>query len=68
MLSQVILSLQLPFAVVPLVAFTSNRQKMGEFVNPQWVKGLAWVTAGVIISLNTKIPFGLLRFTTWLTR
>ena len=67
-LSQVVLSLQLPFAVVPLVAFTSNRQKMGEFVNPQWVKGLAWVTAGVIISLNLKFLSDYFGFTTWLTR
>lgn len=53
-LSQVVLSLQLPFAVVPLVAFTSNRRKMGEFVNPRWIKALAWATAALIISLNLK--------------
>ena len=52
--SQVVLSLQLPFAVVPLVAFTSSRHKMGEFVNPRWIKALAWATAALIISLNLK--------------
>ena len=44
--SQVILSLQLSFAVVPLVIFTSDRRLMGEFVNPRWLKILAWITAG----------------------
>ena len=53
-LSQVILSLQLPFAVVPLVCFTSDRRKMGEFVNPPWIKVLAWAAAGLIIMLNLK--------------
>jgi manganese transport protein len=67
-LSQVVLSLQLPFAVVPLVAFTSNRRKMGAFVNPQWITGLAWVTAGVIISLNLKFLSDYFGFTTWLMR
>ncbi len=50
--SQVILSLQLPFAVIPLVLFTSDRRKMGEFANPTWVKVLAWLTAGSIVVLN----------------
>jgi manganese transport protein len=54
-LSQVILSLQLPFAVVPLVKFTSDRLKMGELVNPTWLKVLAWVIAGVIIVLNVYL-------------
>ena len=54
LLSQVILSLQLPFAVIPLVVFTSSRGKMGEFVNPRWIQALAWITAGIIISLNVK--------------
>jgi manganese transport protein len=53
--SQVVLSLQLPFAVVPLVLFTSQRSKMGEFVNPWWVKGLAWVTTAIIVMLNLKL-------------
>jgi manganese transport protein len=51
-LSQVILSLQLPFAVFPLVSFTSDRAKMGEFVNPWWVTALAWAVALVIAVLN----------------
>jgi manganese transport protein len=51
-LSQVILSLQLPFAVFPLVMFTSDRGKMGPFVNPRWVKVLAWVVAVIIALLN----------------
>lgn len=50
--SQVVLSLQLPFAVFPLVAFTSNRAKMGAFVNPRWVIALAWTVAIVIAALN----------------
>ena len=51
-LSQVILSLQLSFAVVPLVLFTGSRKKMGEFVNGRWLQGLGWTTAGVIAGLN----------------
>ncbi|WP_257964419.1 divalent metal cation transporter [Carnobacterium maltaromaticum] len=50
--SQVILSLQLPFAVVPLVLYTSDKKKMGEFVNPPWIKILAWIATVVIIALN----------------
>ncbi len=53
--SQVILSLQLPFAVIPLVLFTSERAKMGEFANPWWVKILAWITTAVIVVLNVKL-------------
>ena len=53
--SQVVLSLQLPFAVIPLVMFTSDKAKMGEFVNPSWVKVLAWATTAVIVVLNTKL-------------
>lgn len=53
-ISQVILSLQLSFAVIPLVRFTSDRRKMGEFVNPWWIKVLAYSTAGIIVSLNVK--------------
>ena len=56
-LSQVILSLQLPFAVIPLVRFTSDRKKMGPFVSPLWVAVLAWVAAAVIVSLNAKLLF-----------
>jgi manganese transport protein len=56
-LSQVVLSFQLPFAVVPLVQFTSEREKMGEFANKPWVAALAWVMAGVIIALNALLLF-----------
>lgn len=52
-LSQVVLSLQLPFAVIPLVMFTSDRQLMREFVNPRWLKVLAWAIATLIIGLNS---------------
>ncbi|MGI8509656.1 MAG: Nramp family divalent metal transporter [Gemmatimonadaceae bacterium] len=51
-MSQVVLSMQLPFAVFPLVRFTSNRDKMGEFANATWVKLLAYTTAIVIAGLN----------------
>ncbi len=51
-LSQVVLSLQLPFAVVPLLQFTGQRARMGEFANPRWVRVLGWAAAAVIIGLN----------------
>jgi manganese transport protein len=54
-LSQVVLSLQLPFAVVPLVMFTSSRRKMGPFVAPRWLTALATTTAVLIIALNAKL-------------
>ena len=54
-LSQVILSFQLPFAVVPLVMFTSNKAKMGEFVNRRWVVVLAWVVTLAIIAFNAEL-------------
>ncbi|TAL00396.1 MAG: divalent metal cation transporter [Verrucomicrobia bacterium] len=63
-LSQVVLSLQLSFAVVPLIMFTSDRRKMGEFANPLWVKILAWATALIIMVLNAKLLFEQLR--SWL--
>jgi len=63
LLSQVILSLQLSFAVVPLVQFTSDRNKMGEFVNPAWVKVLAWLTAVAIAGLNAYLL--VLTFRAW---
>jgi manganese transport protein len=56
-LSQVILSLQLPFAVVPLVMFTADRRKMGELVAPRWVTALAALTAAIIIILNIKLLY-----------
>ncbi|MGH6938613.1 Nramp family divalent metal transporter [Hypericibacter sp.] len=54
-LSQVILSMQLPFAVVPLVRFTSDRRKMGSFVNPRWLTAIAVLVAAAIILLNIKL-------------
>ena len=54
-LSQVVLSMRLPFAVVPLVQFTSNKARMGAFANPFWLKWLAWIIAAVIVGLNLKL-------------
>jgi manganese transport protein len=54
-LSQVVLSLQLPFAIVPLVMFTADRGKMGALVAPRWVTWLAVVTALFVIALNIKL-------------
>ena len=54
-LSQVVLSMQLPFAVIPLVYFTSDRAKMGEFANPAWLRIAAWTIAAVIVMLNVKL-------------
>jgi manganese transport protein len=54
-LSQVILSFQLPFAIVPLVMFTADRGKMGALVAPRWVTALAALTAAIIIGLNVKL-------------
>jgi manganese transport protein len=51
-LSQVILSIQLSFAVVPLVIFTGDSQKMGEFANPKYIQITAWLVATIIIGLN----------------
>jgi manganese transport protein len=51
-LSQVVLSLQLPFAIVPLILFTSSRQIMGKFANPLWLQGFAWLVAILITGLN----------------
>ena len=57
--SQVILSMQLSFAVFPLVAFTSDKLKMGELVNPTWLKVLAYAVAFIIASLNIWLLFQL---------
>ncbi len=54
-LSQVVLSLQLPFAIIPLIQFTSNTRKMGEFASPAWVQVLAWATAAIIVGLNMRL-------------
>lgn len=56
-LSQVILSLQLGFAIIPLIHFTSDREKMGIFVIKPWVKFAAWIIASIIVSLNVKLVF-----------
>ena len=55
--SQVILSMQLGFAVWPLMRFTCEKSKMGEFVNPLWITILGWTTTVVIITLNLKLLF-----------
>jgi manganese transport protein len=60
-LSQVILSLQLSFAVFPLVQFTSERAKMGEFANPRWLVLLAYGVAGLIAALNGWLLFQTVR-------
>ncbi|MBV8383398.1 MAG: Nramp family divalent metal transporter [Planctomycetaceae bacterium] len=54
-LSQVVLSLQLSFAVIPLIHFTSNRRNMGAFATPWWAQVLAWLTATIIVGLNGKL-------------
>ncbi len=56
-LSQVILSMQLPFAVVPLVQFVSDRNKMGSFAISRWVAVLAWIVAALILTLNFKLLY-----------
>src|SRR5882724_2257056 len=55
--SQVVLSMQLGFAVWPLMRFTGEKAKMGDFANRLWVKILGWTAAGVIIVLNVKLLF-----------
>ncbi len=59
-LSQIVLSLQLPFAVVPLVRFTANRVLMGGFASPAWLRALAWTIAATIIGLNLTLLWRLL--------
>lgn len=53
--SQVVLSLQLGFAIIPLIHFTSDKEKMGEFVNKLWVKIAAWLIALIIVTLNVQL-------------
>jgi manganese transport protein len=55
--SQVVLSMQLGFAVWPLMRFTGEKAKMGEFANGLWVRILGWTAAGIIIVLNVKLLF-----------
>ena len=54
-LSQVILSFQLPFAIMPLVMFTADRRKMGALVAPRWLTAIAALVAAIIIALNVKL-------------
>ncbi|HYY13650.1 MAG TPA: Nramp family divalent metal transporter [Chthoniobacterales bacterium] len=68
LLSQVILSLQLSFAVIPLVAFTSDRRKMGEFVSPVWLQTLAWLAATLIVFLNAKYLADWSGLSAWIAR
>lgn len=56
-LTQVVLSLQLSFAVFPLVMFTASKAKMGELVAPKWLSAIAYVVAIVIAGLNVKLLF-----------
>ena len=51
----VVLSFQLPFAIVPLVMFTASRAKMGELVAPWWLTAVCWLIATVIIVLNVNL-------------
>jgi manganese transport protein len=55
--SQVVLSMQLPFAVIPLVRFVSDRRKMGDFAISRPVAAVAWIVAGTIVILNVKLLF-----------
>ena len=57
-LSQVVLSLQLPFAVVPLMLFASDRKMFGELTAPRWQLALGWAASALIVTLNLKLLFG----------
>lgn len=65
-LSQVILSMQLSFAVIPLVMFTSDKKKMGKFVNAAWLQILSWGITAVIVVLNLYLLFQ--TFRQWLVK
>jgi len=65
-LSQVILSMQLSFAVIPLIMFTCDRGKMGRFVTRGWIKVLAWITAAIIVALNAKLLLDFAGLTAWI--
>lgn len=62
--SQVVLSLQLPFAIIPLIHAVSDKRRMGEFVIPRWIQILAWIVATVILSLNVKLVVD--QITSWI--
>jgi manganese transport protein len=68
LLSQVILSMQLAFAVIPLVLFTSDRRKMGEFVSPRWLQALAWITTTIIVVLNVKYLSDWFGISAWIAK
>ena len=59
-LSQVVLSLQLPFAVVPLLVFAGDRGRLGALAAPRWQQALGWAAAALIIALNAKLLAGLI--------
>jgi manganese transport protein len=63
-LSQVVLSLQLGFAIIPLIHFTSDKEKMGVFAIKPWLKISAWLIAGIIIALNVKLVIN--EVTSWI--
>jgi len=54
-LTQIVLSMQLPFAIFPLIAATNDRTRMGAFANPKWLTGLAYAIAAIITALNVKL-------------
>jgi manganese transport protein len=60
-LSQVILSFQLPFAIIPLIQFTGDRAKMGTLVNSRWMKTIAWAVAGIILFFNGELLWFIFR-------
>ena len=64
--SQVVLSMQLGFAVWPLMRFTGEKKKMGEFANGFWIKLFGWVTTLIIITLNVKLLFDTFLPASWL--
>ncbi len=64
LLSQAVLSLQLPFAIIPLIHFTNDPARMGKFANPRWVRLLAWLTAATIVGLNLRLAY--MAITDWL--
>jgi manganese transport protein len=57
-LSQVVLSLQLPFAVIPLMLFASDRTTLGELTAPRWQLALGWAASALIVALNLKLLVG----------
>lgn len=65
-LSQVLLSLQLPFAIIPLIHFLSDKRRMGEFVCPNWLRMITWLVAAIIVSLNAKLIID--QISDWLLR